>query len=213
MKSIKNLFTSLIISLSLPFLFQAVAEELPAQTQSLAEAENSKTAYIADNLFIFLHTGAGKNYRIIGSINAGTEISLTGKVENDFSEIIDDKNRTGWIDSQFVSANPGLRFVIAELNGKLAGYSESGDQLSQELDQAQRNIEQLRSEHNQQASEIVNLNKQLLESQSQVKAQDTNVKKEWFFNGAIVLAIGLILGLIIPKLIGSRRSSSMDSWS
>lgn len=203
----------MIISLSLPFLFQAVAEELPAQTQSLAEAENSKTAYIADNLFIFLHTGAGKNYRIIGSINAGTEISLTGKVENDFSEIIDDKNRTGWIDSQFVSANPGLRFVIAELNGKLAGYSESGDQLSQELDQAQRNIEQLRSEHNQQASEIVNLNKQLLESQSQVKAQDTNVKKEWFFNGAIVLAIGLILGLIIPKLIGSRRSSSMDSWS
>ena len=213
MKSIKNLFISLIISLFLPCLFQAVAEELPAQTQTLTEAENSGNSYIADDLFIFMHTGAGKNYRIVGSINAGTEILLTGNTENDFTEVTDDKNRKGWVESQFISDNPGLRFVIAELNGKLAGYSESGDLLTQDLNLAQITIDQLKTENSLQASEIVKLNKQVVETQSQVKTQDTNIKKEWFFNGAIVLAIGLILGLIIPKLIGKRRSRNMDSWN
>lgn len=215
MKSVKNLFLSLILPLSLPLSSVAMAEELPMETQSLTETtvNDSNTAYIADDLFIFMHTGAGKNYRILGSISAGTEIKLTGATENSFTEIIDDKNRRAWVDSQYISTNPGLRFVIAELNGKLAGYSESEGQLGQEIEQAKTTIDKLTLEHSQQASEIVNLNKQLLETQSQIKIQDTNIKKEWFFNGAIVLAIGLILGLIIPKLIGVRRARNMDSWN
>jgi SH3 domain protein len=44
-----------------------------------------------------------------------------------------------------------------------------------------------------------------------LKDQDTNIKKEWFFNGAIVLVIGLLLGLILPRL-AARRKGSMDNW-
>jgi SH3 domain protein len=39
-----------------------------------------------------------------------------------------------------------------------------------------------------------------------------NILKEWFFTGAIVLGIGLILGLILPKLF-TRKRNTMQSWS
>ena len=55
------------------------------------------------------------------------------------------------------------------------------------------------------------IQQQLEKTQSKVKNQDTDIKKQWFFNGAIVLGIGLILGLILPKFF-ARRRSNMDSW-
>ena len=36
-------------------------------------ASDANTAYIIDNLYTFMHSGASKNYRIIGSVDAGTK--------------------------------------------------------------------------------------------------------------------------------------------
>jgi len=198
MKSIKGLFVSLALSLSFPLL----AEEAPA---------NLASGYISDDLFVYMHSGAGNNYRILGSINSGVEVKITGKHENDYSEIIDDKNRNVWIESKYVSLKPGLRFVIAELNEKLANTATGSDNLSDELNAAKINIEKLTKERTTLNNEISQLNKTLIATQSKLKDQDTNIKKEWFYNGAIVLVIGLFLGLLIPRLT-ARRKGSMDNW-
>jgi len=198
MKSIKGLFVGLALSLSFPLL----AEEAPA---------NLASGYISDDLFVYMHSGAGNNYRILGSINSGVEVKITGKHENDYSEIIDDKNRNVWIESKYVSLKPGLRFVIAELNEKLANTATGSDNLSDELNAAKSNIEKLTKERITLNNEISQLNKTLIATQSKLKDQDTNIKKEWFYNGAIVLVIGLLLGLLIPRLT-VRRKGSMDNW-
>lgn len=198
MKSIKGLFVGLVLSLSFPLL----AEETPA---------NLDSGYISDDLFIYMHSGAGNNYRILGSINSGTEVKVTGKAENDYTEIIDDKNRNTWVESKYISSKPGLRFVIAELNAKLSSTASSSDSLSDELIQAKNTIEKLSSEKSQLNNEIIQLNKTLITTSSQLKNQDTDIKKEWFYNGAIVLIIGLLLGLVIPRL-AARRKGSMDNW-
>jgi SH3 domain protein len=198
MKSIKGLFVGLALSLSFPLL----AEEAPA---------NLASGYISDDLFVYMHSGAGNNYRILGSVNSGVEVKITGKHENDYSEIIDDKNRNVWIESKYVSLKPGLRFVIAELNEKLANTATGSDNLSDELNAAKNNIEKLTKERITLNNEISQLNKTLTTTQSKLKDQDTNIKKEWFYNGAIVLVIGLLLGLLIPRLT-VRRKGSMDNW-
>jgi len=198
MKIIKGLFVSLALSLTFPLL----AEETAA---------NFASGYISDDLFIYVHSGAGNNYRILGSINSGTEVKVTGKELNNYSEIIDEKNRTVWVETKYVSLKPGLRFVIAELNEKLANTTSNTDSMSVELAEAKNTIEKLNSEKSQLNNEISQLNKTLFTTQSKLKDQDTNIKKEWFYNGAIVLVIGLVLGLIIPRL-GGRRKGSMDNW-
>ena len=198
MKIIKGLLVGLVLSLSFPLL----AEDA---------SSNLVPGYISDDLFIYMHSGAGNNYRILGSINSGTEVKVTGNNQNNYTEIIDEKNRNVWVESKYVSPKPGLRFVIAELNERLANTTSNTDSMSEELTEARNTIEKLSEEKSLLNNEISELNKTLISTRSQLKDQDTNIKKEWFFNGAIVLIIGLILGLIIPRLT-ARRKGSMDNW-
>jgi SH3 domain protein len=198
MKFIKGLLVGLILSLSSPLF----AEDT---------SSNLASGYISDDLFIYMHSGAGNNYRILGSINSGTEIKVTGNIENDYTEIIDEKNRNVWVESKYVSLKPGLRFVIAELNEKLANTTSNTDNMSEELSQARNIIEQLNSEKSKLNNEIIQLNKNFIETSAKLKDQDTSIKKEWFYNGAIVLVVGLLLGLLLPRLT-ARRKGSMDNW-
>ena len=72
--------------------------------QDTADLEASSSHYIRDDLFIFMHTGPGRNYRILGSIEAGTPITVLAR-DNDaeFTQITDNEGREGWVESRFVS--------------------------------------------------------------------------------------------------------------
>lgn len=175
-------------------------------------ATNNVDGYISDDLIIFMHSGAGKNYRILGSINAGEQVQLTGVKNNAYTEVITDKGRTGWVESKHVSETPGLRYAVAELNEKLATIETENNTLQGQLSNTRSEMNNLESERSNLQQQIDSLNIELTETKSQLKNQDTNIKKEWFFNGAIVLGIGLLLGLIVPRLF-SRKQSSMSSWN
>ena len=203
MKVIKCLLASLLLISN----FFSYAEEETTQTTG----ENLTPAYISDDLFIYMHAGPGNNYRILGSINAGDEVSMTGESANGYTQIIDSKNRETWVESKYVSTTPGIRAAIAELNGKLASNEDSSLQLSSELTQANNDISQLTENNNQLTNEITSLKTQLAKTESQLSNQDLDLKKEYFFNGAIVLAIGLFLGLVLPRL-SVRKKGSMESW-
>ena len=60
-------------------------------------------------------------------------------------------------------------------------------------------------------SELSKIKQQLSINQDKLGNQDTDLKKEWFFNGAIVLIIGLVLGLLIPR-IPIRKKAAMENW-
>jgi SH3 domain protein len=205
MKIIKCLFASALLI----FTSSLLAEEQSDITN--LSSEELTSAYISDDLFIYMLAGSGKNYRILGTIIAGDEIQLTGKVENGYTQIVDSKNRTTWVESQYINDTAGLRFVVAELNGKLATNEEANQQTLNQLDSANVEIEQLSQQTKQQNVELANLKQQLINTQSKLKNQDMDTKKEWLFIGAIVLAIGLILGLIIPRL-PMRKKASMQNW-
>jgi len=175
------------------------------------QTQAAEKGYISDDLSIFMHAGPGTNYRILGTINAGTQIATTGKSSNEYSEIIDDKNRITWVESKYITSQPGLRFVVADLNAKIANSSDYNVQLDGKMNELKSTVEQLNQEKTKLQTEFKQVQQQLEKTQNKVKDQDTNIKKQWFFNGAIVLGIGLILGLILPKFF-ARRRSAMDSW-
>lgn len=168
--------------------------------------------YISESLFIYMHSGAGKNYRILGSINSGEKVQLTGEVNNDYSQIITETNKTGWIESKHISTKPGMRYVIADLNEKLASIETEKNAIENQLMQVKSELKSLQSIKNDLTNSITALNNDLTQTKSQLKNQDTDLQKQWFFMGAIVLGFGLFLGLILPRLF-SRRSSKMESWN
>lgn len=201
MKIIKNCFCALTLLLSLPLLAQQSSDENKATTP----------AFISDDLFIFMHTGAGKNYRIAGSISAGTEIQLTGKKQNEFTQIIDDKERVTWVEDKFISTNPSLRHVIAQLNTKLATYAEVEADNSQKIQSNRQEITALKNENSTLLKQTKDLKKQLNQANEQLELQKSGVQQQWFYMGAIVLGFGLFLGLILPLFLGKKKKPS--SWS
>jgi len=177
--------------------------------ESANESELEK-AFISDELFIYMLAGAGTNYRILGSINAGDEISLTGEEANGYTQIIDSKQRAGWIESKFVSENPSLRTVIAQLNSELASYNETEQRLNQDIHSQQTTISDLEQQNKSLQGELKSLTTQFDELKLQVDNQDLELKKQYFFYGAMVLGIGLLLGIILPHLTAKKRKTS--SW-
>ena len=177
-----------------------------------AAENNYKQGYISDELFIYMHAGPGTNYRILGTVIAGSEVKITGSQDNGYSEIIDDKNRATWVESKFVTTHAGLRFVVAELNGKIATNSNFASQLDGEVNGLNNQVTLLTNDKKKLTAELKQLTTTLAETRTKIKDQDTNIKKQWFFNGALVLGIGLILGLILPRFF-TRRKGAMESWS
>jgi SH3 domain protein len=206
-------FLSFSFCLTLFFALPSFSQESPQETAVAESTDNEKInyAYISDELFIFMRSGPGKQYRLLGSITAGTQIVLTGNNENGFQEITDGKNRRGWIETQYITKTSGLRAVIAELNAQLASKDENINQAKINLLAAQQQLEQLSKNNEQLQTKIISLNKKLSTTTEKFELQDNGLKKEWFFNGAIVLGIGLFLGLIFSRLSGRRRNS-MESW-
>jgi len=192
----------------LRFIFTSL---LLISSSSIFAQQAAKQGYISDDLPVFVHSGPGKNYRILGTITSGSEIKITGKASNDYAEVIDENGRTVWLESQYVTTKPGLRVVIAQLNSKLADFESNASSVTESLLRANKNVDRLSSEKTQLNNKISEINKNLSEMQLQLKDQDTNIKKDWFFNGAIVMFIGLILGLIIPRLSSSKKGG-MNNW-
>ncbi|MEI6895160.1 MAG: TIGR04211 family SH3 domain-containing protein [Colwellia sp.] len=177
-----------------------------------AEENNYTQGYISDELVIYMHAGPGTNFRILGTVTAGSKIKITGSTDDNYSEIIDENNRTAWVESKYVTTQTGLRFVVADLNKKIANTSNFSSQLDGEVNELNSKLKLLTDDKEKLSSELLKLTNFLEKSKTEIKDHDINIKKQWFFNGALVLGIGLILGLLLPKIFGRRRSG-MDSWS
>ena len=201
MNNVINVIAFLAITLSSLLFSSAQAAE-----------NNYKQGYISDELFIYMHAGPGTNYRILGTVIAGSEVKITGSENNGYSEIIDDKNRATWVESKYVTTQAGLRFVVAELNGKIATNSDFTSQLDGKVNDLNSQVTLLTNDKKKLMAELKQLTTTLAETRTKIKDQDTNIQKQWFFTGALVLAIGLILGLILPRFF-TRRRGAMESWS
>ena len=171
MNNVINVIAFLAITLASSLFISAQAAE-----------NNYKQGYISDELFIYMHTGPGKKYRISGTIIAGSKVQITGSIDGGYSEIIDNKDRTTWVESKYVTTQPGLRFVVAELNGKIATSSDYSSQLDGELNELKSKVNLLTNDKKKLSAELKKLTVTLEKTQTKIKDQDTNIKKQWFFN-------------------------------
>lgn len=188
------------------FSFQAFSQQ--AATTLTPSSEH----YIKDDLFVFMHAGPGRNYRILGSIEAGTPITvLQTDKENGFTEVRDDaQSRTGWVESENLTTTmsrkeqvPQLSDMVETLRADLNAAQNENARLKQQLADSRQQLSKITTQAEEQMQDITALNKQI-----------TNANKDemmmWFTRGGLVAGAGIILGILITYLPKKRRRN--DTW-
>ncbi|TQF69824.1 TIGR04211 family SH3 domain-containing protein [Pseudoalteromonas luteoviolacea] len=203
--------------LALPLLFVFAPLTLHAQDldetnpQEQTAQQNTPNGYIVDNLYLFMHSGPGTNYRILGSIEAGSPITITNEQSNDYVRIIDNKERSGWVESKFVTAEPGLKQQLNELSQALDVSQNQLAALQTSMPQLQSDYDSLESQNSELQKTIKDLNEQL---ELQAKSNQNKVEREQHllltYGGGIALG-GVLLGVILTLLLSRRKR--YDGWS
>ena len=195
------------------FLFLCLASSLLC-VQSLAQEPNDSEGeirYISDDLFTYLHAGPGRNFRILGTVVAGTRVTLLQEdTEKNFVEIIDNKQRTGWVDAEFINAIksdrtllPDLKKQVEETKNTIFQQRETNDLLSQQ-------IASLTSQNTNLKKKLSDTEKAHEKTTQTLTEYDQTSKIEWFTRGSIVAIVSLLLGIIITYLPKKRRRG--DNW-
>lgn len=191
--------------------FTSQAESLAAPTES-QDSQQGDTLYITDNLFVHMHSGAGNNYRIIGSINAGSELTfLAVNEETGYIQVKDNRGRTGWVNKRFTTKRAGLSHQNIELKKQVAMLQEELGQLRGDVPSLRQVKGDLETENQNLQIEIKGLNDKVAElTQKRQEATDKQQKNLLIYGGGIGF-IGVLLGIIIT--IGLSRRRRYDGWA
>ncbi|MGY6772807.1 TIGR04211 family SH3 domain-containing protein [Gallibacterium sp. ZY190522] len=180
---------------------------------------NAETQYVSENLNTYLRKGAGDQFKLVGTIKSGEAVTILNKKDK-YTQIRDSRNREGWILTSELTPNasskeqlPVLQKQIDELTLRLNRINNDWQQRTNEMQrrtqQAEKQSSELleqNSQLNRQVEILKNKNKDL---EAMLDSEKRGLIIRWFIYGGSVLAVGLILGLIIPMIIPRRRR---DRW-
>lgn len=199
----KHVILLIIFLFSSAIAFQVIAQE--------PNDRDGEIRYISDDLFTFLHAGPGRNYRILGQLVAGTRIMvLQEDEEKEFTEIIDDNQRTGWVESQYVNNQESIRIMVPGLQKQLSDATQIMQQQSTENDLLNQQIADLTSQSTDINREIKTLQSENAKITQELANHDQTAKMEWFTRGGIIAVISLLLGIVLTYLPKKRRRN--DNW-
>nr|WP_243421939.1 TIGR04211 family SH3 domain-containing protein [Vibrio cholerae] len=190
----------------------------------LAAPTFAQDRYIADKLFTYMHSGPSNQYRILGSIDAGEKVKLIEvNKESGYSHIADERGRTGWVESRFITREvsntlrlPALEKELEEVKKLLANARQNADSekagLAESLELRNQQIADLERNY-------ADISKQLTDSQSEIRelrakldTQKEDLLLKYFTYGGGVAGIGLLLGLVLPHIV-PRRKRHPAGWA
>ncbi len=179
--------------------------------QSSDPSEATTPGYIRDNLFIYMHAGAGKRFRILGSVNAGTAVEkLDEDSESGFVKIQDDKGRIGWVEGGNFTEEPSIAIKLEQLQQENQQLRAQLDESLQTRDQAVLALDSAQQASNDFSKTVAKLEEEKLQLQSQIDKFEGDKDQKTLLYGAGILFGGLIFGLILPALMPRRRRQ--DNW-
>ena len=197
----------------------------------MAAGSVAKTGYVSDELRITVRRGQSTEHGVITTISSGTSVEiLQVDASSGYTQIQMANGTRGWVLSRFLLAEPIARSQLVTANQQLAEAQETLSELqplteSQALRLAElaQQREQLTSELNQLKSDTadtvaINEKNRLLLLQlksiqsakqdlsDQVDLLTDDHRLRWFLYGGGVIVIGILFGLLLPKLRIQRKA-------
>ncbi|MAA94691.1 MULTISPECIES: TIGR04211 family SH3 domain-containing protein [unclassified Arsukibacterium] len=190
----------------LPILLMVVSLPVAAQQESI-----EKEAFISDALFVYLHSGPGNQYRIVGTINAGQPVTyLSEDTDSGYAQIRYEDNKTGWLPKEYVSYTPGLVTQLETLTESFNSQRDQIQQLEQERNELSSQLNSAIVEREKALEQLAQGNRSYEQLKTQLEATQTSIWQNPMVIGSAILLIGLIFGLVLPALWPKRRDS--ERW-
>jgi SH3 domain protein len=178
--------------------------------------------YISDELSTWVRSGPGNDYRLVGTLNAGEEVSLLQTNDNSkYGQIRDSQGRTTWIPLTQLSQQPSLRTRVPQLEqqvkvltDKLANIDGSWNERTADMQKkvagSDDAINSLKEENQQLKNQLIVAKKKVDAANVQLDDKQRTIIMQWFMYGGGVAGVGLLLGLLLPHMIPRRKKS--DRW-
>ncbi len=85
-----------------------------------AVSHAEETRYVSDELNTWVRSGPGDHYRLVGTVNAGEEVTLLQTDANtNYARVKDSSGRTAWIPLKQLSTEPSLRSRVPDLENQV----------------------------------------------------------------------------------------------
>lgn len=170
-----------------------------------------QTRYISDDVFIYIHGGPGTQYRILGSVEAGQQISVLPERQGDYTKIIDHKDREGWVLTSMISKDKSLRFRVSELESQLVEAKSQLTGLQSENGDFKGELGSLKSQLSKAQAELAQASAERDEAIAKLKSMKDNERFRMWQEGGLIAALGLILGVILVYMPRPQRRKK-DRW-
>ena len=170
-----------------------------------------ETRYVSENIYVYIHSGPGSQYKILGSVAAGRPIQLLPEApENGYSKIIDTKNREGWIQTSMIVNEPTFRVTQPKLQEQIDSLQQQLETAQSENAQASQHQAKLESQLAAATQARQQAETSLKQAQMQLASLKQDEKYRFWREGGMIAGAGLLLGLILayfPKPGRKRKSS------
>ncbi|WYV65720.1 TIGR04211 family SH3 domain-containing protein [Salmonella enterica subsp. enterica serovar Infantis] len=184
-----------------------------------AVSHAEETRYVSDELNTW-SAAAGDNYRLVGTVNAGEEVTLLQSDAN-YGQIKDSSGRTAWIPLKELNTTPSLRTRVPDLENQVktltdklnnidTTWNQRTADMQQKVAQSDSVINGLKEENQKLKNELIVAQKKVSAANLQLDDKQRTIIMQWFMYGGGVLGIGLLLGLVLPHMIPSRKRK--DRW-
>jgi SH3 domain protein len=206
-----------------------------------ATAQESR--YVSDDVFIVIHAGPGSNYRWLGKLIPGTELSeLRRSTDGNWAEVRTERGTEGWVQAEYLSTEPPAQVRLpavvrqleeaqqeaAQLRSKYNALTTAHEELKSQLDTTNADLQQVTEELAQlrqisgSAIETAENNRRLAEESAAIRmtidtleADNQRLQDRVQSSAFIDGALAVLLGVIIT-LVAPRlwpKRRSSSSWA
>lgn len=187
-----------------------------------AAVHAEETRYVSDDLSTWLRSGPGDNYRLAGTVNAGEAVTLLQTNDStQYAQIRDSNGRTAWIPLKELKSDQSLKSRVPELENQVktltdklnnidGTWNERTADMQKKVSGSDNVINGLKEENQKLKNELIVAQKKVNAANLQLDDKQRTIIMQWFMYGGGVLGVGLLLGLLLPRLIPSRKRN--DRW-
>lgn len=86
-------------------------------------AAGAQIAYISDDVGVFLHRGPSNQFKLVGTVPAGSRVTLVDRMTG-YVKIVDGEGKSGWVEKRFVSTEISRRERLASVERELEQLKE-----------------------------------------------------------------------------------------
>jgi SH3 domain protein len=185
-------------------LFCCASAVSVAQTTA-SSGQRGESGFVSNELFIYMRAGPSPNFRLVGTITAGTPVQMLQR-DGEYVQIIDDRQRTGWIEAEFYSQTPSLQSQVSILTDRLeliqstrARLETENTALSRDLKATQEQAKQLNRELTEQLEQL-----SIIEQEAQQRNRTNNI--QWLTRGSIIALVSVLVGFMLGAFARRNRS-------